>query len=60
MPTTAGTTGSQKLKIRYVNTASTAAASGTPVYESANGSSASTAPAPPRGSVRRVSAYPVA
>jgi tRNA-2-methylthio-N6-dimethylallyladenosine synthase len=55
-PTTAGTTGSQKLKTRYVKTASTAAASGTPVHESANGSRASTAPAPPSGSVRRVSA----
>jgi len=56
IPTSAGTTGSQKLKTRYVKTARTAAASGTPVQESANGSSASTAPAPPSGSVRRVSA----
>src|SRR5438105_2507238 len=41
--------------MRYVKTARTAAASGTPVHESAKGSKASTAPAPPSGSVRRVS-----
>src|SRR5437762_1938757 len=59
-PIAAGSAGSQRLKNRYAQTASTALASGTPVQASANETSTSTVPAPPSGRVLRVSAYPVA
>src|SRR5206468_4239458 len=55
-PSAAGSSGSQRLQTRYAKTASTAAASEIPHHERANGSNASTAPAPASGSVRRVNA----
>ena len=55
-PGVAGITGNQRLNTRYAKTARTAGASPMPTHISANGSSASTAPAPANGSVLRESA----
>src|SRR5581483_3665721 len=51
-PARAGTIGSQRLTTRYATTAKSAGASWMPTHASANGSSASTTPAPPSGRVR--------